>query len=141
MGQKQDESFWSGTTQYRLGGHVHWIQAGKAWEDDASWRGGVLLTYDDGTATVAFHTPLEAGGVMDADSPGTVPKFDGEFARAAFDLEEALAGEVVEGLLNVFPDRLGPSRVADAHADGAGGVAAHGLAQGRLGGLVAARAQ
>ena len=53
---------------------------------------------------------------MDADSPGTVPKFDGEFARAAFDLEEAavenlpLGGQVwVTDRWNVlaFPDEQG----------------------------------
>jgi hypothetical protein len=116
MGKKQDESFWSRAIRYRLGGQVHWIQAGKAWEDDETWRDGTLLAYDGETATVAFHSPFESGGDTDPDSEGTGAEFDGEFARAAFDLEEAavenlpLGGQVwVTDRWNVlaFPDEKG----------------------------------
>jgi hypothetical protein len=77
------------TTRYRLGGQVHWIQAGKAWEDDETWRDGILLAYDGETATVMFDDQAGSGEESSSEAEGVTGKDDGEYARAAFDLEEA----------------------------------------------------
>ena len=117
MEQTHDEIRDGGTVRYRLGGQVHWIQAGKAWEDDETWRAGILLAYEGKTATVAFHDQAGSGGHSSSDTEKPTAKDDGEYARAAFDLEEAAVENLPLGGLVWVTERWGVLAFPDEHGN------------------------
>jgi len=107
MAKKHGGALRGGIAQYRLGGQVHWIQAGKAWEDDETWRDGILLAFDGDTATVALHNPNDIAADANSSVQVTAAKNDGEFARAAFDLEEASVDNLPLGGIVWVTERWG----------------------------------
>lgn len=116
--EKQHDTDMSETiAHYRLGGQVHWIQAGKAWEDDKTWRCGTLHAYDGETATIVFQDPDDSGKNSSSHEPVTSDENGGKYARAAFDLEEAAVENLPLGGLVWVTEQWGVLAFPDEHGN------------------------
>jgi len=77
--------------EYTLNPNAHWIQARKAWDDDATWVEGMAIGSDGDAVTVVLRPLLE---LPDEDESGTS---DSGVVRGIFDLAEKPLGSIELG--------------------------------------------